>query len=195
MVSGGWRAPGAGLRPHAATRERAHPRAAARAGGVRRGRPAARHRGARLLCLHGRGARRGWAGLAMGAPPTKPAHAGACPRECGFAVRAQHSDNMYTHLLGGALNIFIALEPIPPEKGVLWVSPRSHLKGIWPNKENETTAVGHREAVCPPSGADALRLGALQPGDAVCLSVPIPGPASAASAASACCPCPCGSQG
>ena len=114
----------------------------------------------------------------MGAPPTKPAHAGACPRERGFAVRAQHSDNMYTHLLGGALNIFIALEPIPPEKGVLWVSPRSHLKGIWPNKENETTAVGHREAVCPPSGPDAVRLGALQPGDAVCLSVPTPGPAS-----------------
>ena len=85
---------------------------------------------------------------------------------------------MYTHLLGGALNIFIALEPIPPEKGVLWVSPRSHLKGIWPNKENETTAVGHREAVCPPSGAGAVRLGALQPGDAVCLSVPTPGPAS-----------------
>ena len=56
----------------------------------------------------------GGLGLPWVRPPTKPAHAGAGPREWGFAVRAQHADNMYTHLPGGALNIFIALETLPP---------------------------------------------------------------------------------
>jgi hypothetical protein len=45
---------------------------------------------------------------------------------------------MYTHILGGALNIFVALDETPPSKGALRVARRSHLGGVRPNRENQT---------------------------------------------------------
>ena len=74
-----------------------------------------------------------------------------------------HQDNQYHHILGGALNVFIALTPITPEKAGLWVAPRSHLKGVQPARINDTTAVGHREALTDPD--NQLPLPAMQPGD------------------------------
>jgi hypothetical protein len=34
---------------------------------------------------------------------------------------------MYSHILGGALNCFVALDKITPDKATLWVAPKSHL--------------------------------------------------------------------
>lgn len=77
-----------------------------------------------------------------------------------------HQDNMYTQILGGALNAFVALSEITPEKANLWVAPQSHRLGTLPSKTNETTAKGHREATFEPE--NALLLPTLHPGD-VCL--------------------------
>ncbi len=74
-----------------------------------------------------------------------------------------HQDNQYTHILGGALNVFIALSRISLEKAGLWVAPRSHLKGVQPAKINDTSAPGHREALAEPDKAVALP--PMQPGD------------------------------
>lgn len=59
-----------------------------------------------------------------------------------------HQDNMYTPLLGRALNVFIALCDITPEKANLWVSPKSHLKGV----QESLTTEGHRVAATPENG-------------------------------------------
>lgn len=75
-----------------------------------------------------------------------------------------HQDNQYSHIHGGALNTFIALSEITPEKANLWVAPRSHRSGTQPSRANTTTAPGHREALIEPE--NALLLPALQPGDA-----------------------------
>lgn len=75
-----------------------------------------------------------------------------------------HQDNMYSHIYGGALNVFIALAPIAPEQAGLWVTPGSHRAGVQPSKTNDTTAPGHREALAEPDGA--LSLPAMAPGDA-----------------------------
>lgn len=75
-----------------------------------------------------------------------------------------HQDNQYTHLLGGALNIFIALCTITPDKGILWVAPKSHLLGRQPFEENVTTAPGFREATQEPENGFPLET--MQPGDA-----------------------------
>jgi ectoine hydroxylase-related dioxygenase (phytanoyl-CoA dioxygenase family) len=75
-----------------------------------------------------------------------------------------HQDNQYTHVLGGALNIFIALCTITPNKGNLWVAPKSHLLGRQPFEENVTTAPGFREATQEPE--NALLLPTLHSGDA-----------------------------
>lgn len=77
-----------------------------------------------------------------------------------------HQDNQYTHLLGGALNVFIALCDITPEKAMLWVVPRSHRAGVQPAKDNETNAPGHREAVVEPE--NGIRLDTMKTGD-VCI--------------------------
>lgn len=74
-----------------------------------------------------------------------------------------HQDNMYSHIYGGALNIFVALSEITPEMANLWVAPGSHKLGTQPSKRNETTAKGHREALVEPE--NALLLPTLQPGD------------------------------
>jgi ectoine hydroxylase-related dioxygenase (phytanoyl-CoA dioxygenase family) len=74
-----------------------------------------------------------------------------------------HQDNQYHQVLGGALNVFIALTPITPEKAGLWVAPRSHLKGVQPSKINNTTTNGQREALITPD--NPLQLPAMAPGD------------------------------
>lgn len=75
-----------------------------------------------------------------------------------------HQDNQYTHILGGALNAFIALCDIEPDMANLWVAPRSHLSGVRPSKANETTAAGHRETIVSPD--NGMCLPALKAGDA-----------------------------
>jgi ectoine hydroxylase-related dioxygenase (phytanoyl-CoA dioxygenase family) len=75
-----------------------------------------------------------------------------------------HQDNMYSHIYGGALNIFIALSEITPDMANLWVVPGSHKLGTQASQQNETTAKGHREALVEPEGA--MILPTLQPGDA-----------------------------
>jgi ectoine hydroxylase-related dioxygenase (phytanoyl-CoA dioxygenase family) len=75
-----------------------------------------------------------------------------------------HQDNQYTHILGGALNAFVALSAITPDMATLWIGPRTHLMGVQPAQANTTTAPGHRESLYEP--ANAIQLPALQPGDA-----------------------------
>lgn len=74
-----------------------------------------------------------------------------------------HQDNQYSHILGGALNVFIALSQISQEKAGLWVAPRSHLKGVQPAKINDTSAPGHREALTDPD--NPVPLPSMEPGD------------------------------
>ena len=71
-----------------------------------------------------------------------------------------HQDNQYTHIFGGALNIFIAVSRITPEMANLWVAPKSHLLGTVPSKDQ----VGHREVVNAPE--NGILLPTLEPGDA-----------------------------
>ena len=59
-----------------------------------------------------------------------------------------HQDNMYDVVLGRALNIFVALCDITPDKAILWVSPKSHLKGV----QESLTTEGHRVAATPENG-------------------------------------------
>eukprot|EP01048_Picozoa_sp_COSAG05_P001492 COSAG05_NODE_50_length_24118_cov_89.534036_8_plen_112_part_00 len=77
-----------------------------------------------------------------------------------------HQDNLYTHLLGRALNCFIALEQTPPNKGTLRVARGSLLRGVRPNRENQTFAKGHREAIEPPAEAEVVTMSTMFPGDA-----------------------------
>ncbi|HVF10255.1 MAG TPA: phytanoyl-CoA dioxygenase family protein, partial [Abditibacteriaceae bacterium] len=67
-----------------------------------------------------------------------------------------HQDNQYTQILGGALNVFMALCDITPDKALLWVAPRSHRAGVQPSKANDTNAPGHREAVVEPENGISL---------------------------------------
>ncbi len=76
-----------------------------------------------------------------------------------------HQDNMYTRLLGRALNVFVALTPVHEQNAGLWLSPRSHWYGTLPAERNETTAPGHREAVAAPE--NGVPLPPMAPGDAV----------------------------
>ncbi|MBZ0297013.1 MAG: phytanoyl-CoA dioxygenase family protein [Anaerolineae bacterium] len=75
-----------------------------------------------------------------------------------------HQDNQYTHILGGALNVFIALSEITPDMGTLWIGPRTHRLGVQPSEANTTTAPGHRESTYEPE--NPIQLPTLQPGDA-----------------------------
>ncbi|MCE9589501.1 MAG: phytanoyl-CoA dioxygenase family protein [Planctomycetes bacterium] len=75
-----------------------------------------------------------------------------------------HQDNQYSHILGGALNTFIALADIEQNMANLWVAPRSHLAGARPSKANETTAKGHRESLETPE--NGICLPPLKAGDA-----------------------------
>jgi ectoine hydroxylase-related dioxygenase (phytanoyl-CoA dioxygenase family) len=75
-----------------------------------------------------------------------------------------HQDNQYNQILGGALNVFIALSEITPEKAILWVAPRSHRLGVQPARDSDLYGKGHREAVSAPE--NGIPLPTLQPGDA-----------------------------
>ena len=72
-----------------------------------------------------------------------------------------HQDNQYDYVSGRALNAFIALCDITPDKAILWVAPGTHLKGVVPS----TTATGHHQAAEPANG---MPLPSLKKGD-VCL--------------------------
>jgi hypothetical protein len=72
---------------------------------------------------------------------------------------AWHQDNMYDVVLGKALNVFIALCDITPDKAILWVAPKTHLTGV----QESTEVDGHRSAVNPPNG---MPLPTLKKGDA-----------------------------
>jgi ectoine hydroxylase-related dioxygenase (phytanoyl-CoA dioxygenase family) len=74
-----------------------------------------------------------------------------------------HQDNMYTQILGGALNVFIALSEITPEKANLWVAPGSHRWGTQVAEGSKLYGGGHREAVIEPE--NGLLLPTLAPGD------------------------------
>ncbi len=72
---------------------------------------------------------------------------------------AWHQDNMYSQVLGGALNVFIALRDIAPEQCMLWLAPRSHVHGVLPSNFTE----GHHAAQYEPE--NGFRLPALRQGD------------------------------
>lgn len=75
-----------------------------------------------------------------------------------------HQDNQYTQVLGGALNVFVALTEVTPERANLWVAPRSHLGGRQPARPSDLYNGAHREAVVEPE--NGICLPTLQPGDA-----------------------------
>jgi hypothetical protein len=65
-----------------------------------------------------------------------------------------HQDNMYNVILGRALNVFVALCDITPDKANLWMSPGSHKKGV----QESLTTEGHRVARAPENGIPLPRL-------------------------------------
>lgn len=68
-----------------------------------------------------------------------------------------HQDNQYMQVLGGALNTFVALCDITPDKAILWVAPRTHRLGTQPSKATEqVNTLGHREAETEPEGGRPL---------------------------------------
>jgi len=67
-----------------------------------------------------------------------------------------HQDGMYGQILGRALNCFIALCDITPDKGILWVAPGTHLHGVRPSK---SAAHGHHEGEPPANGRPLAFLG------------------------------------
>ncbi len=75
-----------------------------------------------------------------------------------------HQDNQYNQILGGALNVFIALCDITSEKAILWVAPQTHRRGVQASKQNDTTAPGHREAIVEPE--NGMPLPTMRVGDA-----------------------------
>jgi ectoine hydroxylase-related dioxygenase (phytanoyl-CoA dioxygenase family) len=75
-----------------------------------------------------------------------------------------HQDNQYDQILGHALNTFVALCDITPDKAILWVAPGTHKLGTQPSKEAEGLG-GHREATVEPEGG--FPLPGLKAGDVV----------------------------
>ncbi len=75
-----------------------------------------------------------------------------------------HQDNQYSHILGGAINVFIALSRITPDMATLWIGPQTHRLGRIESKVNTTTAPGHRESLYEPP--NPVQLPTLEPGDA-----------------------------
>jgi len=79
-----------------------------------------------------------------------------------------HQDNQYTQVLGFALNAFIAMCDITPDKAILWVAPKSHLAGVQPSQEaslRDKEMGGHREAVIEPK--NGMPLPTMRKGDVV----------------------------
>lgn len=60
-----------------------------------------------------------------------------------------HQDGMYGAIQGRALNSFIALCDITPDKAILWVASRTHLNGVQPS---DNVAHGHHEGREPANG-------------------------------------------
>lgn len=77
-----------------------------------------------------------------------------------------HQDNQYTHILPAALNTYVALCDITPDKALLWVAPQSHRLGRQPSKDAGGDRAGHREAVTEPE--NGISLPTLKAGD-VCI--------------------------
>lgn len=77
-----------------------------------------------------------------------------------------HQDNQYDQINGTALNVFIALCDITPDKAILWVAPKTHLLGTQPSKESEGVVQGHRQAVVEPE--NGMPLPTMKKGD-VCI--------------------------
>ena len=78
-----------------------------------------------------------------------------------------HQDNQYLQVLGGALNTFVALCDITPDKAILWVAPRTHRLGTQPSKATaQANTSGHREAETDPEGG--MPLPGMKKGD-VCI--------------------------
>lgn len=76
-----------------------------------------------------------------------------------------HQDNQYSQVLFDALNTFVALCDITPDKAILWVAPESHKRGTQPSKAAENLG-GHREAAVAPENGRPLQ--GLKAGD-VCI--------------------------
>jgi len=70
-----------------------------------------------------------------------------------------HQDNMYSHILGRTLNVFIALRVIAVEQCMLWLAPRTHLRGV-PSSDYRA---GHHTVHHEP--ANGFFLPALRQGD------------------------------
>jgi ectoine hydroxylase-related dioxygenase (phytanoyl-CoA dioxygenase family) len=75
-----------------------------------------------------------------------------------------HQDQQYEHVLHHALNTFIAVSDIPPERCGLWVAPDSHLHGEVAARSSDDYGAGHRQAVSDPPGG--MPLPAMRAGDA-----------------------------
>jgi len=74
-----------------------------------------------------------------------------------------HQDNQYEQVLGGALNVFVALCDISHDKAILWVAPRSHLAGLQPWRDSELYNGVHRQALVEPE--NGIPLPAMKAGD------------------------------
>jgi ectoine hydroxylase-related dioxygenase (phytanoyl-CoA dioxygenase family) len=74
-----------------------------------------------------------------------------------------HQDNQYEQVIGGALNVFVALCDITPDKAILWVAPRSHLMGLQPWRDSDLYGGAHREAAAEPE--NGIPLPAMKAGD------------------------------
>jgi ectoine hydroxylase-related dioxygenase (phytanoyl-CoA dioxygenase family) len=72
-----------------------------------------------------------------------------------------HQDSQYTHVLGRALNAFVAVDDITPDMAILWIAPRSHLWGL----QRSDYIEGHHKTPDPPNG---MPLPPMKQGD-VCL--------------------------
>ena len=76
-----------------------------------------------------------------------------------------HQDNQYSQVIPNALNTFVALCDITPDKAILHVAPGSHKLGTQPSKAAENMG-GHRTAVVEPE--NGFTLPGLKAGD-VCI--------------------------
>lgn len=76
-----------------------------------------------------------------------------------------HQDNQYDQVQGRALNCFVALSEITPEKANLWVAPKTHLLGTQPSKASDDYGAGHKQAAAEPE--NGIPLPTLHPGDVV----------------------------
>jgi ectoine hydroxylase-related dioxygenase (phytanoyl-CoA dioxygenase family) len=77
-----------------------------------------------------------------------------------------HQDNQYSQVIPAALNTFVALCDITPDKAILHVAPGTHKLGTQPSKEAGAGYGGHRTAVVEPE--NGMPLPGLKAGD-VCI--------------------------